>query len=127
MKGTKPEIIEEPGALGDLPSPEWFSDYAGAEWGRVMPILTDRRILTDADLGNLENYCVAIGMVLEFEKQFQVTGDIDVRLKLFRAMDKAMGTARQLGAELGLTPVSRSRPSVRETEDGDDAPNPLDQ
>ncbi|MCA0847192.1 phage terminase small subunit P27 family [Salipiger thiooxidans] len=127
MKGAKPEIVEAPDALADVHAPAWFSENAQAEWDRVMPILTERRILTDADLGNLENYCVAIGMVREFEREFQATSDTDVRLKLFRAMDKAMGTARQLGAELGLTPVSRSRPAVRETEDADDAPNPLDQ
>ncbi|MBN9345619.1 MAG: P27 family phage terminase small subunit, partial [Devosia sp.] len=46
---------------------------------------------------------------------------------LLRAQDKAMATARQLAAELGLTPVSRSRPGIREEEEGDDdADNPLD-
>ena len=29
-----------------------MSEDAAAEWNRVMPILTDRRILTDADLGS---------------------------------------------------------------------------
>jgi phage terminase small subunit len=45
--------------------------------------------------------------------------------KLFRMHDKAMVTARQLAAELGLTPVSRSRPAVRDNDDTDDSENPL--
>ena len=42
-----------------------------------------------------------------------------------RVQDKAMASARQLAAELGLTPVSRSRPAIREEDDQDDSPNPL--
>lgn len=124
MKGRKPEIIEAEGVVsGD--APDWLSDEARAEWCRVMPILTERRILTDADLGNLENYCVSIGFARQFEAAYQVESDIGLQLKLFRAIDKAMGTARQLSAELGLTPVSRSRPAVREKEEEDDDDNPL--
>ncbi|WP_206436959.1 P27 family phage terminase small subunit [Paracoccus haematequi] len=48
----------------------------------------------------------------------------DLMLKLARLQDKAMASARQLAAELGLTPVSRSRPAIRE--DGDNEPDPLD-
>jgi phage terminase small subunit len=87
-----------------------------------MPLLVERRILTDADMGGVENYCVAIGYVREIEKARRGTSDIDP--KLFRMQDKAIQTARQLAAELGLTPVSRSRPSIRE--DADDEASPLD-
>ncbi|WP_246799272.1 P27 family phage terminase small subunit [Bradyrhizobium sp. CCBAU 51753] len=87
-----------------------------------MPELSARRILTTADLGSLEHYCTAHGRVRELEKLLR--GGIDP--KLFRMQDKAMVTARQLAAELGLTPVSRSRPAVRGdgTDEGDDD-NPL--
>lgn len=127
MRGRKPEIVAAEGKSDILSiiAPDWLADEARAEWNRVMPILTERRILTDADLGNLENYCVAIGKVRGFEADFQAETDTGLRLKLFRAQDKAMATARQLGAELGLTPVSRSRPAVREKEEGDDTANPL--
>ncbi|MGY0575937.1 P27 family phage terminase small subunit [Bradyrhizobium sp. RDM12] len=36
---------------------------ANAEWRRVMPELAKRRILTIADLGSLESYCIAIGRI----------------------------------------------------------------
>lgn len=131
MKGRKPEIREAGGKndiMSDLTdAPGWLAGDARAEWNRVMPILTERRILTDADLGNLENYCICIGRVREMERAIQAENDAEMMLKLIRVQDKAMASARQLGAELGLTPVSRSRPAVREKEDGDaDDANPLD-
>lgn len=128
MKGCKPEIRQDEGSIREVASaPTWLAEDARKEWDRVMPDLTERRILTDADLGNLENYCMAIGHAREFERDFQSTGNVELRLKLFRAQDKAMGTARQLGAELGLTPVSRSRPAVRDKDEEDGSDNPLDQ
>jgi P27 family predicted phage terminase small subunit len=126
MKGCKPEI-REAGAVVTAIAPDWLAEDARAEWDRVMPILNDRKILTDADLGNLENYCVCIGRVRQMEGKIQIEADPEMMLKLIRVQDKAMASARQLGAELGLTPVSRSRPSVREKEEGDDGANPLDQ
>jgi phage terminase small subunit len=101
-------------------APSWMASDAKAEWKRVFPSLVQRRILTAADLGGLENYCIAIGRVRQIEKA--LNGGFDE--KLVRAQDKAQ-TARQLAAELGLTPVSRSRPAVRENDNEDDDDNPL--
>ncbi|WP_426616190.1 P27 family phage terminase small subunit [Bradyrhizobium sp. McL0616] len=86
-----------------------------------MPELAKRRILTTADLGSLESYCIAIGRIRELETLLRAGIDP----KLFRMQDKAMVTARQLAAELGLTPVSRSRPAVRENDNEGDDDNPL--
>ena len=124
MKGTKPAMKQDHKAVGVIPAPVWLSAAARKEWKRVMPVLAERRILTDADLGGLENYCVAIGRVRDTEKQIQGELEPDMQLKLIRVQDKAMASARQLAAELGLTPVSRSRPAIRE--DQDDEPDPLD-
>lgn len=126
MKGTKPEMRQDRAAItDDLAAPEWLAEAARKEWDRVMPVLTERRILTDADLGGLENYCICIGRVRETEAAIQTEAEPDMMLKLIRVQDKAMASARQLAAELGLTPVSRSRPAIRDDEDGDDSPNPL--
>lgn len=124
MRGTKPHLIEDVEAITDAAAPSWFSDEAVEEWNRVMPILTERRILTVADLGSLENYCVAIGTVREMESHIQIHGhvlDVDGNFKRNPAVgiqSDAMTRARLLAAELGLTPVSRSRPTIRD--DGDD-------
>lgn len=126
MKGTKPAMMTDPNPIGALPAPAWLSEDARAEWDRVMPILEDRRILTDADLGGLENYCIAIGTVREMERHLQTYGhviDTDGGMKRNPAVgiqSDAMTRARLLAAELGLTPVSRSRPAIRDGDPNDD-------
>ena len=127
MKGAKPNIaIDRDAVRKNMPAPKWLSADAKAEWNRVFPILLDRKILTVADLGSLENYCVAIGTVREMEKKLQAEGHVfatESGLKRHPAtaiQAVAMATARQLAAELGLTPVSRSRPAIREDNHGGD-------
>jgi P27 family predicted phage terminase small subunit len=122
MKGRKPQLAADANALdASTKPPTWLSKHAKAEWRRVMPELAKRRILTIADLGSLESYCVAMGRVRQLEALLRT----EIDLKLLRAQDKSMVTARQLAAELGLTPVSRSRPAVRDNDDQDDDENPL--
>lgn len=122
MKGRKPELCSDSFALQIAESPPaWLSKHAKAEWRNVMPALIERRILTRADLGSLASYCVAMGRVREIELQLRAGFD----LKLNRAQDAAMKTARQLAAELGLTPVSRNRPAVRDNDTAEDDDNPL--
>ncbi|MBR0764145.1 phage terminase small subunit P27 family [Bradyrhizobium japonicum] len=122
MKGRKPQLATDANALdASTRPPSWLSKHAKAEWRRVMPELAKRQILTIADLGCLEAYCIAIGRIRELE--ILLRAGIDP--KLCRMQDKAMVTARQLAAELGLTPVSRSRPAVRDNDDQDDDENPF--
>lgn len=122
MRGRKPAIsgANRIAPMRRLP-PAWLSKYAKSEWRRVIPELVKRRILTPADMGSLESYCVAMSRIRELEILLQAGIDP----KLFRMQDQAMKTARQLAAELGLTPVSRSRPAIRDTGDDDDGDNPL--
>lgn len=120
MKGTKPHLVVDNGAMRKVPpAPSWLSADAKKEWRRVMPALVERRILTTADLASLENYCVCVGRIREVEGQMQATDDPEITVKLFRVQDKAMQSARLLAAELGLTPVSRSRPAIRDDDDDD--------
>ena len=122
MRGRKPVLNSDVNRLDQiiLP-PAWLSKFAKAEWRNVMPSLVERRILTPADLGSLASYCVAMGRVREIELQLRAGFD----LKLNRAQDAAMKTARQLAAELGLTTVSRNRPAVRDNDPSADDDNPL--
>ena len=129
MRGPKPKSIVTPDdAHGVLPAPDFLSADGKAEWARVMPILADRKILTDADLGSLENYCIAIGQTRETERLLQQYGSVIVddeggmkRNPAVGIQSDAMTRSRLLAAELGLTPVSRSRPSVREDASDDNA------
>lgn len=128
MKGTKPKLRTDAAPLGELPAPAWLSAGAAAEWDRVMPILAERRILTAADLGSLENYCAAIGQVREMERHLQEHGHVIQiegvwkRNPAVGVQSDAMTRARLLAAELGLTPVSRSRPAIRDEEEDDADP-----
>ncbi|EGJ21665.1 phage terminase, small subunit, putative, P27 [Cereibacter sphaeroides WS8N] len=126
MRGVKPHLRADAEAITDMQAPAWLSTEAAAEWDRVMPILTERRILTVADLGSLENYCVATGTVRECEAMMQTEGRVIMTptgLKRHPAVgiqSDAMTRARLLAAELGLTPVSRSRPAIRDDDDEDE-------
>jgi P27 family predicted phage terminase small subunit len=127
MRGTKPQLVIDNDAMKKAPAPPaWLSAEAKKEWRRVIPGLLERRILTTGDLGSLENYCIAMGRIREFEADMQTITEPEIKVKVFRAQDKSMASARLLAAELGLTPVSRSRPAVREKGDDEGDLSPLD-
>jgi len=126
MRGTKPNMKADPKPLAGAPKPPaWLSSSAKAEWNRVAPILTERKILTVADLGGLESYCLVSGQVRDCQKTlaalpsayFEGQNGSPRPHPAIRVMHTAMTIQRQLAAELGLTPVSRSRPALN---DGDD-------
>lgn len=122
MKGRRPQDIT-PGAMNRVPSaPPWLSKEAKAEWRRVTPILVkERRTLTEADLSTLAAYCVAVGQLQEASLilatdglTFKTEAGIPKPHPAAKLRTDAMTQIRQLGVELGLTPVSRSRPAMRE-------------
>lgn len=117
MKGRKPgSIAVSADALTKTPlCPRWLGAHARDEWRRVAPVLTMRGVLTQSDLAALEAYCVSAGRIREIEEMLQTDG---FSIPLVRQQDKAMATARQLGVELGLTPVSRSKAALAGGDDG---------
>lgn len=125
MKGRKPRLRKSSKAVGRIKPPEWLIPFAREEWKRVIPELAERRILTVADLGSLESYCAAMGSVRLFDMLARKKGVMDMDYKALRLRNQSMIIARQLAAELGLTPASRSRPAVRADDDDDSEDNPL--
>lgn len=127
MRGTKPNLASDPKGMAAIPRPPaWLSKDAKAEWRRVVPLLVERHILTDADLGTLENYANAIGTVRLAQRELAASGLVFVttsgqvkRNPAAGIVAEFSGLALRLAAELGLTPVSRSRPAIRDDE-GDD-------
>lgn len=124
MRGRKPAaIVAGSSPIADVPkAPAWLSKDARAVWKQVAAILVERKVLTDADLGTLESYCTATGTVRECQRTINEEGLTlgGKRHPLLTTQNAAMQTARLCAAELGLTPVSRSRPSVRQTEASDE-------
>lgn len=142
MKGTKPRLVVDNDPVTKAPAaPGWMNADAKKEWRRILPVLIKRKILTTGDLGSVENYCLAIGQVRDAERSIQADGLVITTYKetddgslvplaakrnpAVAIQADAMTRARLLAAELGLTPVSRSRPTIREDGDDDDL-NPLD-
>lgn len=128
MRGRKPKQKPCADAVTKvMRAPEWLSTDAKAEWSRSMPILADRRTLTAADLPSYENYCVAVGQIRAMERIIAKKGhlietDKGTRINpAVRLQSDAMTRARLLAAELGLTPVSRSRPSIQDNPSDDDS------
>ena len=135
MRGVKPHIRIEREALGDRAAPDYLSEDARSEWDRIVPLLAKRKILTEADVGCIENYCMAIGTVREMDREIQRIGAVQKVYKVDKdgnsvlisirkhpavgIRSEAMTQARLYASELGATPVSRSRPTI-EDDDGDD-------
>ncbi len=121
LRGVKPPPALDKQPLKKAPpAPKHLSSFARQEWKRIIPGLVDRGVITALDLGGIEDFCRARGLIRELETEIRASGTIDP--KLCRLQDKAMQTARQLAAEFGLTPVSRARVGAAPAEDEDDNP-----
>lgn len=136
MKGTKPHLKLERDVMPDMAAPDFMGPDAAAEWERVYPLLVERKILTRADLGILENYCEAIGLAREMGREIRKLGAVQLIYQLDKdgnarvtnsrknpavaVQADCTNRARLMASELGLTPVSRSRPTVSSEDDQDD-------
>lgn len=126
-KGLRPStIVAGTSTINDVPkAPSWLSNHAKSEWKRVAPILVERKVLTEADLPILESYCVAVGMVHEAQTEISrdgITTSTAHGVKRHPSVGiqiTAMNQCRLLANELGLTPVSRSRPALKDSNDED--------
>ncbi|MEP9348546.1 phage terminase small subunit P27 family [Xanthobacter sp. KR7-225] len=131
MRGRKPANIKpDVSPVEKVPTaPAWLSKDAKAEWRRVCPILVnERRTLSEADLPTLAAYCAAVGQVQEASRILAKEGltyssdsGMPKKHPAVGIRHDAMTQVRQLGGELGLTPVSRSRPAMRDSHDPEDA------
>ena len=128
MKGRKPgTILTGTDALKRAPlPPSSLTGTARNEWKRVARILVERRHLTAADLGALESYCVAIGMRDDARQTLTAFGGTTYTAGALIKQHPAVGTLKsaldacaRFGAELGLSPVSRSRVTALDS-DADD-------
>jgi P27 family predicted phage terminase small subunit len=98
--------------------------------------LAERKILTEADVGMIETYCMSIGTVRDMDREIQRTGAVQKVYKVDKdgnsflvsvrknpavsIRNEAMTQARLVASELGATPVSRSRPTIADDDDDDD-------
>lgn len=123
MRGRKPELQAIEGGLAKVPkAPTWLSPEAVEEWRRVMPELVERRTLTPADLGIVEQFCVASGLVKRSQAIISAEGDMvdGRRHPAYQTLFQALVETRRLAAELGLTPASRNKAAAMTGGESDD-------
>lgn len=94
-----------------------------------MPVLVERRVLSQGDLHAAERFCEAAADIaaaraaIAESKEYimNARGELK-RHPAFATLREATAESRRWAAELGLTPAARSRAGVHE----DDEDNPLD-
>lgn len=108
------ETLRPRGAGKRLYAPRWLSKAAQKEWRRVVALMADLGVLTEADVNTLAVYCDAViryaeaakqveeqGAVIETENGLRQNPAVLVAEKYWRIMNKA-------AAALGLDPASRA-------------------
>ena len=124
------------GGLKGLPRmPDHVPESMAGEWNVIARDLHERKLLTESMIGVLVTYVVALWSVREAQKAIAEHGVLvkgaHGALKPNPAsgmLSKAQETVARLSAELGLTPLSRSRKGLQQPggECDDGAPAGLD-
>lgn len=125
LRGVKPALSPDQEPLTKLPrAPVYLSSFAVQEWKRVLPMLISRKLICKADLGIVEDLCIARGYIRQIETERQLAGGLIDKTQ-FGILNRAILSARQLSATLGLDPVSRARMGAGGDDGDDTSPNPL--
>lgn len=113
-----------PEATATMPERLQGNDEAVKEWTRLAPMLARMRVLTEADVDLLANLCFDLALLNDCQKKLlasgllvrnKVTGLIH-RNPLFEMVNQLTARVAMALRELGMTPASRSRIQVSETE-----------
>jgi P27 family predicted phage terminase small subunit len=130
VKGAKPALKlvgdADLGARSMPRVPSWLPEPGKAEWRRVLPLLLERGILSRADLSTVASYCAAFGTVQQCQEILNREGLVVEGAQgskghpASQIQHRAQSQMRQYAAELGLTPVSRSRAAVVDRRESDD-------
>jgi P27 family predicted phage terminase small subunit len=109
----QPERLEQPSQ-----APAFLLPEAKAEWKRLAPELVELGLLTSLDLQTFAIYCQAFGRAEQAERIFAETGGAltirgarggEIVNPLLRIARDAGNEAMRIGAEFGLSPLSRLR------------------
>lgn len=96
-------------APASVPPPKHLKGISAAEWNRLYDELVEKGILTIGDLTRFEDYCLTLGKLREYERLAEQAGpDVAIIKGYHNATLKLRGQLRQLAADIGLTPASRS-------------------
>lgn len=126
-RGPRPAVLRavETDRDGPPAPPGWLSREAKAAWRAVAGDLNARGLLGEADLPTLASYSIAQGQVAALARILRKEGSIIASKSGPRSHPAAaqlaamLRSSRQLAAELGLSPLSRSRPGAAAAGGGD--------
>jgi len=127
---------DEPKFNPEIPAvPEFLSDPAKVEWGRVCDALYGAGILAKTDRAALAAYCQAYGRWQQAEEALAKMAERDgvtkgimikttngnaVQNPLVGTANKAMADMVRYAAEFGMTPSARSRIKAEGRDDAED-------
>ena len=117
LNDAEPQMPEPIADVFDAVPVELASDRVAAnEWTRLAPMLRKARQVTLAERGALIALCQQWSRYLEAHENASIAGMVVAAPSGFPMVNpfipianKALGNCRQLWAELGLTPTSRTR------------------
>ena len=120
---------EEPIAAGIPGCPEFLDAVAKEEWNRCVKVLAEMGVLTKADRAALAGYCVAYSRWVEAEALVKRYGMIvkspekgfPMKSPYLTVADQALESRRKLMVEFGMTPSSRSRLKMSDSNSAGDA------
>lgn len=124
-RGRKADLKVIEGGLTEKPAvPAHIPQEMHGEWLAVVAELTDRKVITDAMLGSVDAYVMAMFNARRAQEALDLHGVlIDGGKGILKQnpaatlLGKSNATIQRLAAELGLTPASRSRPRMRGGDD----------
>lgn len=123
----------EPQPEATIPDcPAHLDDVARAEWGKIVPVLTRMRVLTEADYITLANLCQTYSRWIAAQSELNKVGTAGFLYKtssgyiqvspLLTIVNTCVDQLTKLCREFGLTPSSRS--GIRTTGDAEKAADP---
>lgn len=126
-RGRKAELQVIEGGRQDIPDdvPAHIPSGMHTEWLAVVEDLRDRQMLTDAVLGTVDAYVLAMWNARKAQEAIDTHGPlIDAGKGILKQnpavslLGKSQSTIMRLAAELGLTPAARSRKKMKPDDSG---------
>lgn len=104
--------------------PKHLNDSAKAEWKRVVPLLTARRVLSDEDLAALVIYCTSYAQYLKAQAEIDKSGEVVTNDKgrlqkspWCQVQNHAWDKIVRLITQLGLSPKAREHQKGEQPKD----------
>ncbi|MFZ2905339.1 MAG: phage terminase small subunit P27 family [Cyclobacteriaceae bacterium] len=107
--------------INDLAPPKELNEAARVEWNMIAPVLTEQKLLTNADRRMLTAYCIEMARYFDYNSAIDIEGPMlelkDKKGKVVNYMKnplcdlaaKSLQAATSIAASFGLTPFSRGK------------------